>query len=268
MFFILSKIFWYFAMPLNLIGLMVIVGLVLRKFGIATLGKRLLLTSAILFLSIGTLPIGYNLLVFLEKQYERPAPMPESVDGIIVLGGAFNSKIGEKTGMVSANGQIARLIDFIDLSYKYPKAKLVFTGGSGLLLPSGRTEADDVENFLKTMEFDVSKVEFEGKSRNSYENIVFSKQMVAPESDEIWLLITSQYHLPRVTGITKAQEWAVIPYPSSPLTEGEYRLFPTSFNILANFHYTNMAIKEFVGSLVYGLTGKSAFLLPYGHTDS
>lgn len=260
MFFVLSKVFWFFAMPLNLIWSGLTGSIILLKFK-ENWGKRLLIFFLGLFVFLGIAPVGYNMMVFLERTYERPDPMPDHVDGIIVLGGAFNSKMYEETGMIAATGNINRIIDFIDLANQYPKAKLVFSGGSGHLMQTERKEADDVEKFMDIMGIDERRLLFERQSRNSYENILFSKKLVKPQDGETWIIITSGFHLPRVMGIFQKLEWRVIPYPSSPQTGRDYRFWPKSFNILSSYHYLGLALKEFVGSTVYSLTGKRDFLL-------
>jgi len=264
MFFILSKIAWSFIMPMNFIMLIACCAGAFWVFKKRFLAKILLIISFSLFLIIGYTPVGYNALVLMEKQYQRPAIMPQHVDGIIVLGGSFDSKSYEKTGMISATAQVNRIIDYIDLAQRYPKAKLVFSGGSGLLKPTKRVEADDIALFFNMIAFDDDRVIYERQSRNSYENLLYSKALLNPDPDETWLVVTSRYHMPRVMGIAKQLEWALTPYPSSPFTYGQYRLRAPVFNVLSNFHYTHTAVKEFVGSVVYALTGRSAFLLPFG----
>lgn len=247
-------------MPLNFIWSGLTGSFILLKFK-GKLARRLLVFFLGVFVFLGIAPVGYNMMVFLERSYQRPDPMPNRVDGIIVLGGAFNSKMYEETGMIAATGNINRIIDFIDLANRYPDAKLVFSGGSGHLMPTERKEADDVEKFMDIMGIDKGRVLFERQSRNSYENVQLSKELVKPQEGEVWIVITSSFHLPRVMGIFQKLEWDVIPYPSSPQTDRAYRFWPKSFNILSSYHYLGLAVKEFVGSAVYSLTGKRDFLL-------
>ena len=50
-------------------------------------------------------------------------------------------------------------------------------------------------------------------SRNTYENAVFSKALVAPKPGEHWMLVTSAYHMPRSVGLFRKVGFAVEPYP-------------------------------------------------------
>lgn len=268
MFFTLSKIFWILVTPLSFLWLLVITGFALR-FWKRKWGNKVLLTAGALFFIIGLLPIGYNMLVYLETRFERPETMPKHVDGIIVLGGTFNSTLRDKTGKIAANGNVNRMIDFIDLANKYPRAQLIFTGGSGSLLQPERKEADDAKEFLQMMGFkQTNQVLFERKSRNTFENAKYSKELAKPKAGQTWILITSAFHMPRSMGIFEQQNWKVIPYPSGPRTYGEYRLKPNVFGLLGSFITLDMALREFIGISVYYFSGKSAFLVPPSPLES
>ncbi len=266
MFFIISKIVWFLISPLNLIWLLMVSGyLIINRH--PNLGYKMIFTGVVLFVLLGVLPIGHNLTVFLEKQYLRER-LPKQVDGIIVLGGAFNTHISNKTGQLALNENIGRMVEFVALSKIYPNAKLVFSGGSGRLLSKDRKEAEDAQTFLGIMGVQGARLIIEPDSRNTYENVVFTKKLVEPKPDEKWIVITSAFHMPRTMGIFEQQGWKVIPYVSAPRTDGEYQIYPRSFSILGQFYLLSNAIKEFVGSATYYFSGKSAFLLPMRPLES
>lgn len=267
MFFYLSKIFWIIATPLSFLWLLVAAGFGLRYWK-QKLGNQVLVFSGVLFLVIGFFPIGYNLMVFLETRYERPNPMPDKVDGIIVLGGAFNSSISDKRKMIAANGNINRMIDFVDLSRQYPKAKLIFTGGSGNIYNPERKEADDAKAFLEMIGLKTDSITFERNSRNSYENVKYSKELMQPKTGENWILVTSAFHMPRSVGIFKQHGWEVTPYPSGPKTDGKYKIIPQPFGVVGSFFMLGTAMKEFIGTIIYYFSGKSAFLFPISALES
>ena len=262
MFFTISKIFWLFAAPLNAIWLLVLGGLIIRKWKRA-LSNKILITAASLFAIFGFLPIGYNMTVFLERQYDRPTTMPDTVDGIIVLGGSFNSYLSEKTGYIAANSNISRIVDFMALSNQYPKAKKVFSGGSGHLLQPTRKEADDARDFLTMAGFNSTEIIYESQSRNTFENALYSRELLEPKAGEKWIVITSAFHMPRTMAIFKKLDWDIIPYPSDPKTDKLYQLILNPFSVVGNFFLLGKSIREFIGVGVYYMTGKSALLFPY-----
>ena len=65
----------------------------------------------------------------------------------------------------------------------------------------------------------------ERRSRNTAENAVFSKALVAPKAGERWLLVTSAYHMPRSVGLFRKAGFAVEPYPVDWRVGGRDDLF-------------------------------------------
>lgn len=268
MFFLLSKLFWVIISPLNFVWIVIFIGFV---YGLVTKRQQintLLMAGVFLFLTLGILPVGYNLMVFLERQYDRPARLPDKVDGIIVLGGGFNAELAHQTGMMVANGEINRVIDFVALGQKYPKAKLVYSGGTGKVFYQELGESPIAKEFLKLTAIDEGRVIYEEKSRNTYENIMNSKEVVKPMAGEVWVVVTAFSHMPRAMGIMKKLDWPAIAYPSSPKTLRQYRWLPAGLDVSNNFYLLGNAIKEGIGSVVYYFSGKSAFLLPLSSLDS
>jgi uncharacterized SAM-binding protein YcdF (DUF218 family) len=107
-----------------------------------------------------------------------------------------------------------------------------------------------------------ARITLEGKSRNTVENAVFSKEVVKPEPRERWLLVTSAYHMPRAIGIFRKAGFAVEPYPvdwRTPGWEDTLRPFPTVGDGLQR---TDTAVREWVGLAIYWLTGRSSALFP------
>ena len=260
MFFAASKILWIFIKPLNLLLILLLLGLALRLKWKRT-GAFVLSLTCILFLVLGTLPVGHNALVYLETRYERPGQLPEEVEGIIVLGGALNGALSHKHKYPVAYSTAERLHEFVRLSKDYPMADGLVSGGSGHFMHPEFSEAPYSRMFLQDMGMNVDWIEFEETSKNTYENAVFSKAQILPNHGERWILITSAFHMPRSVSIFKHIGWDVIPYPTDHKTKGEYSLMPR-FDVLKNFRELELALKEYIGSFVYYHTGKSALPFP------
>ena len=60
---------------------------------------------------------------------------------------------------------------------------------------------------------DARRILVETRSRNTYENAVYSKELAQPQPGQIWLLVTSANHMPRAVGCFRAVGFDVIPYP-------------------------------------------------------
>ncbi len=262
MFFVLSKVFWSLIQPLNALCLLGLLGWVIR-FRWDLLGQRMMNAALILILILGLLPIGPAMVVWLERQYPTPAKLPEKIDGIIVLGGAFEAHLTKSTGHIVANDQIDRALCFVELARKYPNAELVFSGGAGDMTSPDAMEGEDARKFFELSSIEGRKVVYEEKSRNTYENVLYTMEMVDPKNAENWIVTTSAYHMPRTVGIFEKFGWHVVPYQCDPKTDGTYenviRRLPS---VTGNFHMLNLAVKEIIGGIVYYLTNKSAFIIP------
>ena len=263
MFFELSKILWAIAMPLNALCLLILLGWVVRKLIHDKAGRVMITTGVITILVFAILPIGPMMVTWLERQYPPTQELPEQVDGIIVLGGMFETYLSNTFKRISMNDQVDRMVCFADLVKKYPKARKIFSGGPGDFLHPGVTESSDAIRFLGRFAFELEerRIVFEESSRNTYENVVKSKESIMPQEGENWIVITSGYHMPRTMGIFAKQDWPVIPYACDLKTDGTYNPFTRMPNAVFNFEMLNIAVKEILGSIIYRITGKSAFIL-------
>ena len=261
MFFYMSKILWFFLDLSNLLLVALCLGTILIYLRPNRLGRRLLSLTAVLSVIVATLPIGHNLIVILENRFPAVQTLPAKVDGIIVLGGIVNQNITQARGQVSIGGAVERLISFAVLSKQYPKAKLLFTGGSGDILRQNIKEGDVVEPLLVDLGVDLKRLKIESNSRNTYENAVLSKRLAQPSAEETWILITSAFHMPRSVGVFRQVEWDVIPFPVDYHFE-ENLAFELSFNFIGGVNILSRAIHEWLGLLVYWLTDKSVTFFP------
>ena len=109
---------------------------------------------------------------------------------------------------------------------------------------------------------DVGRVIFERESRNTYENVVNSKAMVHPAPGEVWLLVTSAFHMPRAVGIFRAQDWPVVAYPVDYQTGAGPDDPAYSADFLQNLGQSSLALKEWIGLLANQWLGHSDALFP------
>ena len=130
MFFYLAKIFWFFAQPSGLLLVMMIAGAVLLRTGRTKSGRRLIAASVALLLVGGLLPLSNWLILPLEQRFPRADLTAGDVTGIVVLGGGEDARIWIERGVHSLNEAGERFTEAAGLARRYPKAKVVFTGGS------------------------------------------------------------------------------------------------------------------------------------------
>jgi len=262
MFFTLSKIFWTIAQPLNAICLLLILGGLIWVIFSKKVGRFFMTMGVTALVIFGVLPVGPALMVWLERQYPAPDTLPEKIDGIIVLGGALESYLSKANQQVAANDNVERLICFQDLAQKYPDAKLVYSSGAGDILNPDAMEGDDARAYFKITGLGRDII-YEEKSRNTYENALYTKELMQPDASENWVVISSAYHMPRAIGIFAKQAWDVIPFACDRRTNGQYSdIFRRLPSVTGNFAMLNIALKEITGTFIYYVTGKTAFIVP------
>lgn len=245
--------------PRTLLFLLLILGTVLLWTPARKAGRRLVTAATALALLFALVPISQPLLAVLENRFPVPAQLPAHVDGIITLGGDFNAARVEARGPLAVTSP--RLTGFADLARRYPEARLVFSGGSARVLRPDLREADQAARILPHLGVDPRRVALERNSRNTYENVLFSKALVQPKPEETWILVTSAAHMPRALGVFRRAGWPVIAYPvgfrSGIPAAGRVRLqFDNGLSDL------NVAVREYLGLLSYWLRGRTNALFP------
>jgi uncharacterized SAM-binding protein YcdF (DUF218 family) len=263
MFFILSKILGFFAAPSNLLISIGLLGLILLFTRFTRLASWLIVTSLVLLAVAGLSPLGNALILPLEDRFpqwedaSRGAP-----DGIVVLGGVISPGVSDVRNSMALDEAAERITATAELAHRYPDARIIFSGGSGSLLEREGSEAPFAVRELQTLGVPHDRITAEEQSRNTIENAAFSRLLANPKPGERWLLVTSAYHMPRAMAAFRAADFPVEAYPVDWRTRGPVDLqrgFPTLSEGLGR---TDAAVHEWVGLIVYRLTGRSAELLP------
>ena len=262
MLYILGKAVWLLAQPGNLLVLAIVLGALLLFTRWRGLGRWLVVLAALLAFAITVLPVGDWLLRPLEERFPPLSDLPQKVDGIIMLGGAVNTRITESRQQPTVNDHAERFMAFADLARRYPSAKLVFSGGGPELEQGNFREADAARQVLQWMGMDTSRVIFERESRNTFENVVDSKALAHPAAGETWLLITSAYHMPRAVGLFRAQGWPVIPDPVDYQTIASDGASDFNVDFQDNLDKASLGLKEWIGLAANRWLGRSESLLP------
>jgi len=261
MFFYLSKIFYFLLNPVNVFLLFMILATFCLWMKWLKAGKAIMTTTILLALLITIVPIGTWGRIHLEQRFPSPQRLPEKVDGILVLGGAVNPALSAEHQQLILHGNVERLFAFAELSALYPNAKAVYSGGSGSLFTQDYKEAALAGNVLEALGMPIDHLILEDQSRNTYENIKLSKELVKPAVGETWILVTSAAHMPRAMGIARKLEWPFIAFPVDYNRSKDMGLsFQFHFYRGASDLYA--ALYEFVGLLMYRLTDKTNELYP------
>ena len=108
---------------------------------------------------------------------------------------------------------------------------------------------------------DVNRVIFESQSRNTYENAVYSYNLIKPKKKEKWVLITSASHMPRAVGVFRKTNWEVIPYPVDYQTAGPQD-FISHYEGFLSLDQMRIGLHEWLGLFIYWVTDKTNQLFP------
>ncbi len=259
--FVLSKIFWLFVEPLTLCIMMMAFGLALLPWR-RRLGYVLACTGLAL-LAFGSLTnVGSLLMAPLEADFSRPVAPPEKVDGIIVLGGGFDPVVSAARQSFELAEAGDRYVEALRLARLYPDAKIVVSGGVGALGGGGDTDAVISKRFFEAFGISPSRLLYEGKSRNTYENGLFTKQLLDPQPGQTWLLVTSAFHMPRSIGIFRKLDFPVVPWPVDYRTAVPVHLRVDPEGAVENLRTLSTAVHEWIGLVAYRIMGRTADLFP------
>jgi uncharacterized SAM-binding protein YcdF (DUF218 family) len=262
MFFTLSKLLGFFALPSNTLISIGLVGLVLLCTRYTRLASWLIVTSLVLIAVAGLSPLGNALILPLEQRFPPWDASRGAPDGIVLLGGMIVPDISAARGTVSLNEAAERITATAELARRYPAARIVMTGGSSALIFDEGPEAFFAVQQLEALGVAHDRITAEEQSRNTIENAVFSRLIANPKPGERWLLVTSAYHMPRAMAVFRAADFPVEAYPVDWRTRGPADVVRPFASLSDGLRRTDTAVHEWVGLLAYWLTGKTAALFP------
>jgi uncharacterized SAM-binding protein YcdF (DUF218 family) len=262
LFFILSKTIGIMLMPTNLLIGLGLVGVVLLLTRFALLGRRLIVAAIVLLAICGFSPLGYWLLYPLESRFPPWDAARGAPDGIIVLGGPVDGDLSVAHATPVTRSATDRIIAGAALAYRYPNARLLFTGGSANLISNDAKEADYAAEIFASLGIPKTRLTMERLSRNTYENAIFSRALVAPKAGERWLLVTSAYHMPRSVGLFRKAGFDVEPYPVDWRVGGRADLASFTGFSVDGLARTDTGWREWVGLVAYRLAGRADALFP------
>jgi uncharacterized SAM-binding protein YcdF (DUF218 family) len=254
--FYLLKILNFFINPLYILSLIILMQLFIIFF---IQSKKLVVFFSklflILFLFFGYSPLSNFLLSKMEDYIQTSKYPVQQLMGVIVLGGSFNSGLKSKErNEVSLNSSAERLTKALEIYKKNPRILILFSGFSGELKPQGWSESDMAKKFFLDQGVKLDNLIFENQSRNTFENIKYSKDIIANYKGT-WGLITSASHMPRSFFTFKKQGLILEPINVDYKT-GISRIFWINFDISSGLSNWSIILNELIGITYYKLTNK------------
>ena len=256
-FFISSKLIGALLRP----DTMVIIALALIVLALSLKRERVALwicgLTLFVLVTLAVLPLG-NLLL---QPIERSFPINPSLlhaDGIIVLGGGENVRASTYWGQMQFNEGGDRFAAGLALARRFPDAKLLFAGGSGALRDFAGAEVSEAsiaERFFLDQGIYSGRILLEGQSRNTSENARRSLMLANPGAEEVWVLVTSAFHMSRAMRSFEAAGWPeLVAWPVDFRTARF--VDDIGWDLTGNLQVLNTAIREQVGQFAYRLGGR------------
>lgn len=202
-------------------------------------------------------PLPEAVLRHLESRYTEIAPDAklDGYVGVVVLGGGLESgrtqRAHTQPGLNDAGERMTATVALLRIN---PNLRVLFTGGEGMLLGVGQTEAERAKIFFDSLGVKVSQVQYEDASRNTYENAVLTAKLPGVDPTQRWLLLTSASHMPRSMATFQKAGWNVTAYPVDFRTGADSDWL--DFAMAGGASDWQNALHELVGLLAYKLTGR------------
>ena len=267
--FVLSKILWWLVTPSNLLmvafaAMSVWIGCRARSGRSPGSGVYALAGLVAIAIAIGITPVGTWPLQVLEMRFAHHATddrLP-TIAGIIVLGGAIGVEWEGDESAPAFNDAADRITAMLTLAQMRPDVPIVFTGGNGSLDPKRPSEAALLKQWLSDSGLAVANLRFEGRSRNTRENALYTRDLLQQEGIGIegrWLVVSSAFHMPRAIGVFRQVGFDPVAYPvDSRLADwGGW-----SRSASRGWRLFDLAAHEWAGLIAYRMLGYSSELWP------
>ena len=262
MFVYLSKLLPLLVYPLGLAVILLILALVLEKR--SSWRKGLTIAALTLLWLASNRWISYGLARSLEWRH-LPSDSTPRAPVIVVLGGGTESADPPRP-MTEVNAAGDRVLYAARLYHQGAAPQILVSGGNlDFSTARGATPAEEMAELLALMGVPDEAVWIQTDSQNTYEDALYSAQMLADREINEIILVTSALHMPRSLALFEKQGLKVIPAPvdftiTQQNWDNAFRPGLDEFLIYllpntSSLGLTTNVLKEYLGMLVYGLRG-------------
>jgi uncharacterized SAM-binding protein YcdF (DUF218 family) len=256
MFFIASKIFYFFLSPF----LWILVCFFIAWKTKLTKRKKIFIVvglGLILFFSNSIITSEFYRLWNYEVKNENEISAYEV--GIVLSGMASFDK---ETKSIHINRSADRIWQALNLYHAKKIKKILISGDNGYITDKGLHEADQLKAVLIQWGIPKEDVITESISRNTAENAIETKKLLKklnlfPSSKNKLLLITSGLHMRRSKAVFDKMEIPVdcFPVDGAKSKERDYYFYQFIVPNFENFLCWTDLIKEVIGYIVYDVKG-------------
>lgn len=262
MFAMFTALAWMVMRPSALLSIALLTGVALLWRGRVAAARRWITGALAAMFIVGTTPLGELLIERLEDRFPRPDLAGASIDGFVVLGGAEDGRVGGARKVIAVGDAGERYIEAVVLARRFPKARVVFSGGSHPLSGATEPEARSAARIFEALGVAGERMTLEDMSVTTWENAMFSAPLIAQKPGERWLLVTSAWQMPRAIGAFRKAGVTLEAYPVDYRTTGRESIFRLNGSLMDGLGRFDGVVREYPGLLIYWLTGRSSALFP------
>ena len=237
MYYYLSKFLGPLLNPTNFLFIILVILFIYYLISKKKIILKILSLNILIIIIVTFFPTGSLGLKYLEKDFIIKKEY-KNIKNILVLSGADE-----------------RIIASISLAYQYPEAKVFYVGGNAYLVQNNDNDDPTIaKKFYNDLNFDLDRINFIGKSRNTIENFKEIKELNLEYSETV--LITSAYHMKRSMIIAEKQGIKVIPYPVNPISRSTTPFLNNYqvFDVVNNLSKFNTFFREILGIIAFKIT--------------
>jgi len=135
--------------------------------------------------------------------------------------------------------------------------KIIVSGGEGRIVQRGYTESESTRDFLAEIDIPADDIIVETQSRNTFENIQYTKQILdSLQYSEPVLLVTSATHVPRAMACARKAGLPALAFSTDYFVAPEkygidYFIVPDSMAL----ERWRILIREIIGFAMYKIAG-------------
>jgi uncharacterized SAM-binding protein YcdF (DUF218 family) len=252
---VVSKALQFLSIPSNLIASLALLGIILTFFDRRS-GAFVLSGAAVALCVAALSPLGNILLTPLEERFPGMQFPDQGIEGIIVLGGSYDSQSHGYLSTIVLTDDTEPMAIMVVLARRYPKARIIFSGGTDPSTP-GPSEAAIVKQYFVSFGIAADRISIEERSQTTNENAQFTANLIHPAPSSHWLLVTSAYHMPRAMGVFQKAGFNVSAFPVGERTHGWRDMWWPENTATDNLRRVDIAAHEWLGLVYYHIRGYS-----------
>ena len=119
-----------------------------------------------------------------------------------------------------------------------------------------------VGSYLEAVGIDPARIVLESRSRTTYENALFLRDMLHPSPGQRYVLVTSAFHMPRAVGTFRKHGFDVVPWPVDYRTHGWRDAYEWFGSVTGGLERVDTAFREWAGLVGYRLFGRTDSIWP------